>query len=118
MPETESPTLATPVTAGASLRCSKCNSRMNLARAVPGPSSFDLRRFECSRCDYARIVSVAIDPVSDDRSLRAKAIDALEEARAMPPGPQRTSALKKAGQLRRMADSQGLILPKRGRPRK
>jgi hypothetical protein len=48
----------------------------------------------------------------------ARALDALEEAREMPPGAQRTEALKKAGQLRRTADYQGLIFAKRGRPRK
>ena len=55
---------------------------------------------------------------ADNRRQNARAMDALEEAREMPPGAPRTEALKKAGLLRRTADSQGLILTKRGRPRK
>ena len=54
----------------------------------------------------------------DNRHQDARAMDALEEAREMPPGARRTEALKKAGLLRRTADSQGLILAKRGRPPK
>jgi len=55
---------------------------------------------------------------ADSRRQNARAMDALEEAREMPPGAPRTDALKKAGRLRRTADSQGLIFAKRGRPRK
>ena len=55
---------------------------------------------------------------ADNRRQNARAMDALEEAREMPPGAQRTEALKKAGLLRRTADSQELISAKRGRPRK
>jgi hypothetical protein len=54
----------------------------------------------------------------DNRHQDARAMDALEDAREMPPGAPRTEALKKAGLLRRTADSQGLIFAKRGRPRK
>ena len=53
----------------------------------------------------------------DSRSQDASAVDALQEARGMPPGAQRADALKKAGLLRRVADSQGLIFAKKGRPR-
>ena len=55
---------------------------------------------------------------ADHRSQNARAADALEEAREMPPGAQPAEALKKAGLLRRTADQQGLILAKRGKPRK
>jgi len=55
---------------------------------------------------------------ADHRSQNARAADALEEAREMPPGAQRAEALKKAGRLRRTADHQGLIIAKRGKPRK
>jgi hypothetical protein len=55
---------------------------------------------------------------SDGRTQRATAADALQEARVMPPGSKRSDALKKAGLLRRVADSHGLISAKRGRPRK
>jgi hypothetical protein len=55
---------------------------------------------------------------ADDRDQNARALDALQEAREMPPGAQRIDALKKAGLLRRTADSRELTFAKRGRPRK
>jgi hypothetical protein len=48
----------------------------------------------------------------------AKAAEALEKARAMPPGQEKTEALKKAGMLRYAADMRGLFFAKRGRPKK
>jgi hypothetical protein len=59
-----------------------------------------------------------VQPSLDSRSQNTQAMDALEEARAMPPGLRRSEALKKAGLLRRATDSQGLIFARRGRPRK
>jgi hypothetical protein len=50
--------------------------------------------------------------------LEAEALAALEEARTMPAGPERTQAMKKAGILRNAADLQGLFFAKRGRPAK
>lgn len=50
--------------------------------------------------------------------LEAKALAALEQARSMPPGPERTEAMKKAGILRKAADLQGIVFAKRGRPAK
>ena len=47
-----------------------------------------------------------------------RAADALERARLLPPGPERNETLRLAGQLRSTANSQGLVLAKRGRPRK
>ncbi len=41
--------------------------------------------------------------------LDAEAQAALDEARDMPQGPERTAALKKAGILRKAADSHGII---------
>jgi len=55
---------------------------------------------------------------SASRTRNAMAVDALQEARGMPPGVQRADALKQAGLLRRVADSHGLISAKRGRPAK
>jgi hypothetical protein len=52
------------------------------------------------------------------RDLDAEALLALEEARAMRPGPERTEAMKRAGILRNAADLQGLFFAKRGRPAK
>ncbi len=51
-----------------------------------------------------------------DREIRAA--HALERARPLPPGPERSEALKLAGLLRSTADSQGPVFAKRGRPRK
>jgi hypothetical protein len=50
--------------------------------------------------------------------LEAEAIAALDQARRMPPGPERTEAMKKAGILRNAADLQGIFFAKRGRPAK
>ena len=47
-----------------------------------------------------------------------EALAALEEARAMQHGPERTQALKRAGILRNAADSHGIVFAKRGRPPK
>jgi hypothetical protein len=54
----------------------------------------------------------------DSEDPDASALEALEAARAMPHGPARTEALKKAGLLRHQADLRGLVFAKRGRPRK
>ncbi len=53
-----------------------------------------------------------------DLDLQAHALAALEEARAMPPGPERTEAMKKAGMLRNAAGLRGVFFAKRGRPPK
>lgn len=51
-----------------------------------------------------------------ERDLDAAAEEALEAARAMPSGPDKFDALKKAGLLRRAADAGGISFAKRGRP--
>jgi ABC-type molybdate transport system substrate-binding protein len=53
-----------------------------------------------------------------DLDLDAKARIALSEARAMPPGPERREAMKKAGILRNAADAQKISFARRGRPPK
>jgi hypothetical protein len=50
--------------------------------------------------------------------LDAEAFAALEEARAMPHGPERAEAMKKAGILRNAADLHGIVFARRGRPPK
>jgi hypothetical protein len=52
------------------------------------------------------------------RDLHMEALVALEQARAMPHGPARSEALKRAGILQNAADMQGLLFAKRGRPPK
>ena len=107
-----------PVIASRRRRCPNCDATMHLARVARGSSNFDIRAFDCRRCDHTHIVTAATDLVSDNRSLHAKAIDALEEAQAMSPGARRNDSLKKAGRLRRIADNQGVISAKRDQPRK
>jgi hypothetical protein len=50
--------------------------------------------------------------------LETEAAAALEAARVMPPGPERTEAMKRAGILRNAADLKGLLFAKRGTPPK
>jgi hypothetical protein len=50
--------------------------------------------------------------------LEAEALTALEKARGMPRGPERSEAMKTAGILRNAADSRGVCFAKRGRPLK
>ena len=50
--------------------------------------------------------------------LEAEALAALEQARALPHGPERAEAMKRAGILRNAVDMQALFLPKRGGPPK
>jgi len=50
--------------------------------------------------------------------LEAEALAALEQARTMPPGPERNVAMKQAGILRNAAELQGIFFAKRGRPAK
>jgi len=52
------------------------------------------------------------------QDLHIEALVALEQARAMPHGPARNEALKRAGILQNEADMQGLLFAKRGRPPK
>jgi hypothetical protein len=50
--------------------------------------------------------------------LDAEALTALDEARVLPHGPERTEAMKKAGMLRNAADLQKYYLRSGGDPRK
>jgi hypothetical protein len=52
------------------------------------------------------------------QDLHIEALTALEQARAMPHGPARSEALKRAGILQNAADMRGLLFAKRGRPPK
>jgi hypothetical protein len=59
---------------------------------------------------------MAVDPTK--RDLDAEAEEALEAARSMPTGPEKSEALKRAGLLRKAAGAGGISFAKRGRPRK
>lgn len=39
---------------------------MNLVRIMPGPKGFDLRNFECDKCDHVVMLTVATDPMKSD----------------------------------------------------
>jgi hypothetical protein len=54
---------AIPLLAISQLRCAKCRTRMMLARISPGPTGFELRTFECSRCDHVERIAIASDPM-------------------------------------------------------
>ena len=54
---------AIPLLAIQGLRCPKCRSRMMLARIAPGPTGFELRRFDCSKCDHVEKIAIALDPM-------------------------------------------------------
>ena len=58
------------------------------------------------------------NPATRSGDLETEAVVALEEARALPPGPDRTEAMKRAGILRNAADLQGVFFARRGRPPK
>src|ERR1035441_9150193 len=53
--------------------CPKCQGPMILARIMPGRLNFDLRAFECVRCNHIEKALVAID-----RAARLAAIPAGE----------------------------------------
>jgi hypothetical protein len=67
-------------------------------------------------------ISIPMDQEKNVRrrelDLDAEALAALDEARAMPHGPDRTAAMKKAGVLRNAADLHGIVFARRGRPPK
>lgn len=47
-------------------RCACCGTRMVLLRIAPGPSGFDYRTFECSKCDSLDTRMVLQDPMKSD----------------------------------------------------
>jgi hypothetical protein len=54
---------AIPLLAIQQLRCPKCRTRMKLARISPGPTGFELRTFDCSKCDHVEQIAIASDPM-------------------------------------------------------
>jgi hypothetical protein len=49
-------------------RCPNCQTRMMLARIAPGPPEFDLRTFECGKCEHVHKETVATDPMKSSLS--------------------------------------------------
>jgi cytochrome c len=62
---------AIPMFAIQQLRCPKCRARMKLARTSPGPTGFELKRFDCSECDHASAGFAKADFAWDDARLDA-----------------------------------------------
>jgi hypothetical protein len=54
---------AIPLLAIQQLRCPKCRKRMKLVRISPGPTAFELRTFDCSKCDHVEQIAIASDPM-------------------------------------------------------
>ena len=54
---------AIPLLAIQQLRCPKCQTRMMLARVSPAPNGFDLRTFDCPKCDHVEKIEIASDPM-------------------------------------------------------
>jgi hypothetical protein len=67
---------------------------------------------------YRRGMSKVKKDLRPRLNLDAEVLTALDEARAMPRGPERTAAMKKAGILRSAADLRGIVFAKRRRPAK
>jgi hypothetical protein len=58
---------AIPMSAIQQLRCPKCRARMKLARTSPGPTGFELRTFDCSKCDNVEQIAIpSDDPMKSD----------------------------------------------------
>jgi hypothetical protein len=58
---------AIPLLAIWQLRCPKCRTRMTLTRISPGPTGFELRTFDCSKCDHVEQIAIASDdPMKSD----------------------------------------------------
>jgi hypothetical protein len=60
-------------------------------------------------------------PIKNPRprlDLETESLAVLEAARAMPPGPERTEAMKRAGILRNAAELKALLIVSGGRPPK
>jgi hypothetical protein len=54
---------AIPLLAIQRLRCPKCQTRIVLARISPGPTGFEQRTFDCSKCDHVEKIVFASDPM-------------------------------------------------------
>jgi hypothetical protein len=62
------------------------------------------------------VESSTFDLQQSDRDLDMEAEEALEAARAMPPGQAKMDALKRPGRLRKAADDREIRFARRGRP--
>jgi hypothetical protein len=67
MPDSQSPSNGPSLLPIERPRCPTCHNRMNLAQVMPGRPGFDVRTFECGRCEHAHILTVATDPMKSDK---------------------------------------------------
>jgi hypothetical protein len=51
-------------------RCPHCQSRMTLESTAPAPPGYDLRLFECARCDRISTRLVPSDPMKTGNAMR------------------------------------------------
>jgi hypothetical protein len=114
--------------------CPKCRRAMRFALV----KELGGRQFKCLDCDgedplrstdVTKLLNSELQPprvaamappatTTDLHDWDARAEEALEAARKLPCGPQRSEALKQAGQLRVAADVKGFLLARRGGPLK
>ena len=52
---------AIPLLAIQQLRCPKCRTRMMLGQVSPGPTGFELRSFDCAKCNHVEKIVIALD---------------------------------------------------------
>jgi hypothetical protein len=52
---------AIPLTAIDKLHCPECRARMELARVSAGPTGFEVRTFDCTRCDRVEKIAIALE---------------------------------------------------------
>jgi transposase-like protein len=69
MPDSHSHSTVPSLTVIEHPHCPNCKqTRMSLARIGPGPKGFDIRTFECSKCDRVHIISVEKDPMKSAKA--------------------------------------------------
>jgi ssDNA-binding Zn-finger/Zn-ribbon topoisomerase 1 len=66
VPESQSQHSSTPTVAIESQECPKCRGPMMLSRITPGRLKFDVRTFECVKCEHVEKVFAPIDPIQSD----------------------------------------------------
>ena len=66
MPETHSTSYQPSQTLVEHPPCPKCTTRMMLARIMPGTKGYDIRSFECRKCTYIHVITVATDPMKSE----------------------------------------------------
>jgi hypothetical protein len=70
-------------------RCAKCRqSRMSLARAMPGPKALEIRTFACAKCNHVQTISVECDREVGRRRL------AIQQPQAAGLGPARRNTFR------------------------